>query len=229
MSSSAPCVCSICDSIAALLCAQCHSVHYCSKKYQRIDWPTHKLKEAGKVEGVRISCIADQEVCRADKYIPVKVEDCHEVFRMEEPIPISKLIELPIFVRKCPPDQAWKNCPKAVYTNPPASWLHLDLDPQSSKFGWIPRPQWDERVGSVLAVRVDRKALSSHHMEALCHFCQFKLQPLIEDSFGAGFVKRTRDEVMQEMTKAKFKKFFKEYKVKQKDPSWTATPCPYDV
>lgn len=60
----------------------------------------------GKVKGVRISCEA---MFRADKYIPIDVEDFHEVFRMEELIATSKLIELPIFMRKFPPHQAWKN------------------------------------------------------------------------------------------------------------------------
>ncbi|CAM6122071.1 unnamed protein product [Calypogeia fissa] len=200
------------------------------KSYNNENCTSRGLRGVREVKGVKISCKADQELLGVEKYIQASVEDSHEVFRVEEPIPISRLIELPILVRKCPPHKKWKNRPDADYTNLPASWLHLDLNPKSDSFGFFPF-EWDERVGTVIAVRVDRKVLFPHHMEALCHFCQFTLMPLIEDSIGVGLVERTRDEVMGEMTKAKFKEFFSDYKVKNMlmDRSWMTTPCPYDV
>lgn len=176
-----------------------------------------------KVKGVRISCEADQRLCRADKYVQVKVADGPSVPADPGPIPISRLIELPIVVRKCPPEQHWESYLTGA-DNQPATFLHLNLDPTSDLFGWAPLG-WQRGVGSVLAMRVDRKPLSPHHMDALCYFCQFKLQPVIEDALEG---ERTREEVMRYMTKAKFEKFFIEYKAEQ-GRSWRNTPSPYAV
>ncbi|CAM6113753.1 unnamed protein product [Calypogeia fissa] len=206
-----------------------HTVDY-FKSYDNANYTSRGLRGVRAVKGVQITCKADQELLGAKKYIQATLEDPRDVFRVEEPIPISRLIELPILVRIYPSHKIWKNRPDADYTNLPASWLHLDLNPKSDSFGFFPF-EWDERVGTVIAVRVDRKVLFPHHMEALSHFCQFTLKPLIGDSTGVGLVERTKDEVMGEMTKEKFKEFFSAYKVKNMlmDRSWMTTPCPYDV
>lgn len=180
------------------------------------------------MKGVRISCEADRAVLGADKYISVGVAESHTIFAYPDMIAISKLIELPILLRKCAADEAWKDDPKASYSNQAATFFKLDLDPKSKFFGWAPL-QWQDQVGSVLAMRADRKTLCPHHMEALCYFCQFKMQPLIEDSIGLGTVERTREFILGQMTKAKFEKFFDYYKAKRiaEDPSWKATLSPY--
>lgn len=87
------------------------------------------------------------------------------------------------------------------------------------------------RVGSNVIVRADRKLITSHQVAALCHYAQFKLQPLFEDSMGAGFVQRTREEVMGHMTREKFQAFFDQYKREREaeDLSWANATSPYET
>ena len=78
----------------------------------------------------------------------------------------------------------------------------------------------------------DGKDLSLHHCEVLCDFCQFKMQPLFEDSIGAGMDPEhpmSKDAVLQQMTKEKFERYFTQYRASQleNDPSWLATQSPY--
>lgn len=181
-----------------------------------------------KVRGVRINCDADQRMLGADKYFAVDVADSHTIFAYQDVIAISRMIELPILVRKCAPNEAWN---LNNTRNEAATFLKLDLDPTSNNFGWAPS-QWQERVGSVLAVREDLKTLSPHLMEALCYFCQFKIcQFQMQPLTGAGTVERTRESVLQQLTKAEFQKFFSVYRGQRiaGDLSWVAIPCPYVI
>jgi hypothetical protein len=64
----------------------------------------------------------------------------------------------------------------------------------------------------------------------LCHYCQYELQPIFEDSLGGGRVERTRENVMGFMTE-KFKLFFEKYKsVKSVDDlTWAVEKSPYEM
>lgn len=191
-----------------------------------------------KVKGVRISCEADQTVFRAKKYISVQVPREHPVFTQPTPsCGISKLVELPVLVRKYPADKAWakdESISGTGYSNQAATFLHLNTDPNSRLlmgWGWAPM-QWQNNVGSVLVVRADGKDLSPHHCEVLCSFCQFKMQPLFEDSIEADMDSEqpmSKDAVLQQMTKEKFERYFTQYRASllAVDPSWSATKSPY--
>ena len=48
---------------------------------------------------------------------------------------------------------------------------------------------WQNNVGSVLVVRSADQDVSVQQVEALCHFCQFKIQPLFENALGYGLVR----------------------------------------
>ena len=80
-------------------------------------------------------------------------------------------------------------------------------------------------------VRQDGKDLSPQHMEALCDFCQSKMSPLFEDSMGAGYKERTREEVMGFMTKASFESYFEKYRNEQMRSGntkiWADAKSPY--
>jgi hypothetical protein len=191
-----------------------------------------------KVKGVKISCEADQNVFGAEKYVSVQVPRDHPVFtKVTTPCGISALLGLPVLVKKYPADKAWaknESISGIGYNNQAATFLHLNTDPNSRSlmgWGWAPM-EWQNKVGSVLVVRSDGKDLSPHHCEVLCTFCQFKMQPLFEDSMGAGMNPEnpmSKDAVLQQMTKKNFERYFTEYRASllAEDPSWSATKSPY--
>ncbi|KAI9642996.1 hypothetical protein NHQ30_008730 [Ciborinia camelliae] len=55
-------------------------------------------------------------------------------------------------------------------------------------------------LGNVLATRVDGKDLAVDDVRMMCEFTRRKLQPMFEDSMGAGLVSRTKQEVLDYIT-----------------------------
>jgi hypothetical protein len=182
-----------------------------------------------KVQGVRINCRGDQDVSGVEKYTAVDVPFDHPVFVHPKQPEISRLLGLPVLLRKYPPHRSWKEEPRQHVTQA-VTFLNMDADPKSQSWGWAPM-EWKTEVGSVILVRADGKAITPKHVDALCHYCQFKLQPVFEDSLGAGFVERTREDVLGFMTRKKFEAFFMEYKGEkmQGDPSWAIERSPYGI
>ena len=182
---------------------------------------------SGKVKGVKISCQGDQITFGAEKYVPVDVPRSHMVFYSGTP-PISELVGFPVRVRQYPPDRLWKDSDDAgVYKNQAATFLHQETDKSSNWWGWAPMP-WQNEVGSVLVVRSDGNDVTKQQVEALCEFCQFKMQPLFENGLGAGLVKMTREEVMGYMTPARFREYFAELREKKLDDAaaWIRASLP---
>lgn len=147
------------------------------------------------------------------------------------PVEITRLISSPLLVRKYPPDRRWKDNPNgygfARYDKQSVTSLHMNADPRSQQWEWAPR-EWNG-PGSVFVVRQDGKDIWPKQIEAICEFAQSRLQPLFEDSIGAGLVSRTKQEVIDYMTKKKnFETFFEGYKRKQmeRDPRWANESCP---
>ncbi|KAI9787400.1 MAG: hypothetical protein M1816_007533 [Peltula sp. TS41687] len=170
-----------------------------------------KLKSGKRIKGVRISCKGDQQILRAKQYISVDVPADHPIFSSSDPPPdISQLISLPILVSKYPPDRAWKDLGKAsMYDNVSATFLNLNADPDNHHwFGWA-GPEWQNNVGSVLVVRQDGKDLTIQHVDALCEFCRFRMQPIFEASIEG---KKTKEEIMSCLSREKFEKFWSGYR-----------------
>ena len=162
--------------------------------------------------GVKINCEGDQKYCGTARFTAVDVPAGHPVFS-NAIAPISKLVGMPIHTWQCPPDKTWKD--KAVYTNVPATFLHLNTDESSGDgWGWAPM-KWQNNVGSVLVVRSDGRDVSAQQVEALCHFCQFKMQPLFENATGGGLVHMSRAEVMGYLTPEGFRDYFAEMRVRK--------------
>ena len=113
------------------------------------------------------------------------------------------------------PDRLWKDkwddCP---YENVPATFLHLEPDPDKDSWGWAPM-YWQNGVGSVLVVRSDGRDVTAQQVEALSRFCQFKMQPLFENGLGGGLVEMTRAEVMVFLTPYGFREYFAEVRAKK--------------
>jgi MYND finger len=185
-----------------------------------------------KAQGVRINCLGDQKVFGVEQYVAVAVPPDHPVFQ-STPTGISTHMGLPLLMRKYPPDRAWKGDKDMPYENLPATFMNLNADMSSEQWGWAPL-HWQNDVGSVIVVRKDGKDLTARQAEAFAYYCQFKLQPVFEDSLGGGYVDRTREAVVSQfLTRKKFEQFFDIFKREQardcRDESWLAERSPYNV
>ena len=170
-------------------------------------------QEVKKVRGVKIHCEGDQREYGFAKFAAVDVPVGHPVFS-KAIVPISRLISMPLHTWQYPPDQVWRNKPNA-HTNVPATVLHHNTDEDSGDWwGRVPT-KWQDDVGSVLVVRRDGRDLSVQRMEALCYFCQFKVQPLLENAQGSGLVQMSRAEVMGYLTRKGFAEYFRETKLRK--------------
>ena len=187
----------------------------------------------GKVRGVKINCKGDQIFCDATVFAAVDVPAAHPVFY--EPIaPISRLVGMPLHTRKCPPNNLWKDRhhdSQNPYENVPATFLHRNSDESSGNWwGWAPM-RWRDNVGSVLVVRSNGQDVTVQQVEALCHFCQFKMQPLFENALGGGLVQMSRAEVMGHLTPEGFRDYFAEMRARKvaegasKDWETAGVPC----
>ncbi|KAH0556756.1 hypothetical protein GP486_005453 [Trichoglossum hirsutum] len=182
-----------------------------------------------KVQGVRINCLGDQKVFGAKQYVAAAVPRDHPVF-LSTPTGISTYMGPPLLMRKYPPHRAWKddkNMRPYPYQNQAATFMNLNADVNSQEWGRAPL-HWQNEVGSMMVVHKDGKDLTPHQVEALAYYCQFKLQPVFEDSIGAGSVQRTRKEVVSQfLTRNMFEEFFDIFKREQSDKSWLAETSPY--
>ena len=173
----------------------------------------HDQEEVRKVRGVKIHCEGDQGEYGFAEFAAVDVPAGHPVFS-KAIVPISRLIGMPLHTWQYPPDEVWRNKPNA-HTNVPATVLHRNTGLGSDvSWGSIPM-RWQNDVGSVLVARSDSQDLSVQRMEALCHFCQFKMQPLFENAQGIGLMQMSRPEVMGHLTTKGFAEYFHEMKLRK--------------
>lgn len=141
-----------------------------------------------KVKGVKINCEGDKRAFGLPEFETIDVPTTHPIFTDHGTSEIAERIKIPIFTRKYPPNSGWKDDGRVgPFLNQAATFLHLACtdNRQDGGLGWGWAPvQWQNRVGSVLVVRQDRKPLHPLHMEALARFCQYELGPMFEHSMG---------------------------------------------
>ena len=171
-----------------------------------------QYRNGRKVCGVKINCEGAQSKFGAPKFAAVDVPAAHPVF--SNPVaPTSKLVGMPLHTWQYPPDSASKDNP----TNVPATVLHRNTDETSGNWwGWAPM-KWQNDVGGVLVVRNDDLDVSVQEVEALCHFCQFKMQPLFENALGGGLVQMSRAEVLAYLTPEGFGEYIAEMRAMKMD------------
>ena len=147
-----------------------------------------------KIKGVRINCVGDQKRFDKPHFEAVEVFLTDLIFSDHDTSDIADRIGLPIFTRRCPPDPEWLNKAENEnfdFNNQDATFLHLCCDRQgvfdihSGNFGWgFASQQWQNRVGSAIVVRQDKKPLLPLHAEALCKYCRHEIGPLFAHSNG---------------------------------------------
>jgi hypothetical protein len=199
-------------------------------------------------KGVEITCIADEVCLNAKKFISVDVPTHHPIFDdINLPCPptkVSKMIELPLKIRRILPDPAWRSekFTQNPYENQDAEFLNLETDVRSPRWGArdagaLGNPK-GKMYGRVLVLREDKVDVSLHQVEALTEYFGYVFLKLAMGRHrslrGLTGVKlrEERTKLMAEhVSKAKFEMFFKEFK-KQKitggDASWEDEPSPYD-
>jgi hypothetical protein len=201
--------------------------------------------------GVEITCTADQEFLKLDKFITVDVSIVHPILDDENyphpPTEISKLLDLPIMFRKCFPDKRWKDkMPQRAMGNMAAQFLDINTDVTSDTWGMhnlgqdhqhLDEKGWDI-FGRVLVIRHDKKDLTDYQVEALIDFLQHGVyEEIVKERHGRLFglsqaeLEVERAKLMKELaSKAKFEaafKIFKEKKIKGGDKSWINEMSPY--
>ncbi len=161
-----------------------------------------------KVKGVKVSCVGDIKRF-SKKYVAVDVPKDHPVF-FQRSSPISAMVGMTVKAHMYPFDKAWENMPSTgngPWSNATAAFLHMEVDPNPGvTWGFAPM-HWQNSNGNILVVREDEKDITPAEVEMLCDFCQYKMQPLFEDSNESGGGIRAKREVMAHVTPAGFRNY----------------------
>lgn len=187
-----------------------------------------------KMQGVRINCLGDRYHYKMEKYTPVEVPGEHPV--CEAPIALMSLrMGIALQVMSYPLNPKWKGTwihGEYASDNQSATFMHLHTKPTSGWWGFAP-PPWIDNVGSVVVVRLDRLPLTPEQIMALCDFFQFEMGQYFEDSMGGGDVHRTKEQVLEFLTRERFERSWNEMKemmVAQKYMNWTEdSESPYET
>lgn len=175
-------------------------------------------KSRHSISGVKVTCFGTQKLHGAGPFVQVSVGPTHiarETLPFESEIsPISCSVGLPVRAWKMPSNDEWLNRPDWDFStypdsNPTACKLFMNPNLDSPRWGWAPL-HWQCGIGDVLLIRADDNDLSVDDAELLCRFCEWKLQPMFEDSLGAGWVQRSKQEIVDFITRENMEKFREE-------------------
>lgn len=170
------------------------------------------------ISGVKVTCFGTQKLNGAGPFVHVSVGPTHVArgasFPECEISPISCSVGLPVRVWKMPSNDEWIHRPDWYFStypdsNPTACKLFMNPNIDSPWWGWAPLC-WQCGIGDVLLIRADDNDLSVDDAELLCRFCEWKLQPMFEDALGAGWVQRSKQEVVDFITRENMEKFREE-------------------
>ena len=188
-------------------------------------------------KGIRISCEGDLKHSKAKKFFPITISHNDPIFHdhmisggpiyeggpiPSSPIsPISKLVNLPIQVRKIAPDPAWReNYTGGLYTNAEATFLLCNLDPASDNCGFAPM-YWQDQVGSVLVTTVGSYDITPQQIEALSAYAYHTVVGALGEASETDEEAKIK-EVVDGITLEAFEAFYAEFGAKKvkEDPAW---------
>jgi hypothetical protein len=189
-------------------------VTYNTSEVREIANPQSYIRIPRAIRGVKICCYGEIKLHGTEPYVPVEVPKVHPIrwtHREGDISPISKLLGRPLRLWKFPDIETWIDPPGWSYnlgavSNPDAAFLMMGADPRSEDWGWAPL-YWNNDIGNVLVVYDDDIDLSVNELRLMCHFVRRKLQPMFEDSIGAGLVLRTKQEVLSFITRENMEKY----------------------
>ena len=179
-------------------------------------------------KGVSINCDGDVDVLGSAKYTVVEISPNDPIF-MANIATVSDALQVPLRMRKCPPDPAWKDDGvMGRYNNQAATYLMRRVDPTPDDGWWAFAPMYCQiSAGSVIVVRADGKDITPQQVEAVAYYAQHELEDAIEDAAESESMKE-KLKVAALFTPGKFREFFTKFKAKKagEDPSWDAAVCP---
>ncbi|KXS95582.1 hypothetical protein AC578_3269 [Pseudocercospora eumusae] len=185
-----------------------------------IDLDSESNLPDGYIRAVRINCLGDQRGRNEPPYKAIGIRsDNISYFPRTSSIPSH--LGLPIVVKRLRPDPTWHD--RWLFDNVPATWLHIDCDTESKRWGWAP-PTWQSEVGSIVIARCDGKDISPLQAEVLCDYCQ----RVLGSEFEVSLETRNKQPVLRGMTPQAFSRAFAEYKADRiaNDPRWAREQCP---
>lgn len=163
------------------------------------------------VSAVRINCPGNRALGRA-KFEAVRIR-ADDVTWGAPVTSISQLIGFPLRVVRCaPPHDPAFDDPNHDISNPAAVYLNLGIAPEAD-WGFV-GADWIDPPGSVMVLSGKGVDLSPQHVEALCHWCQFVLKPLFDDSLLIGLHPDNpmkKSEVLARITRREFENFYVGY------------------
>lgn len=130
--------------------------------------PTPTGQDAGVVHAIRIYCDKDKRTHPGAPWVPTTIPADHPVFA-EAPLPVSVRLGIPLVMLRegtVARDRAELDCQMATY---------LAIDDHTG----FAAPRWQMNVGTVVVARLDRKPLSSQHVEGFWMY-----NDAILDAFG---------------------------------------------
>jgi hypothetical protein len=202
-----------------------------------------------KINGAVITCLGDQKLCNKKHYIEVEIKGNNEVFN-DDPTSISKYMNLPLITFKLPPAPEWRDHSLSTlqynpYENFEAVRMNRSMDVASYSFGWSHMRKWDQRPGSILVVRADRKDITARQVEALATYCMEDLMEAgqeyaegeeeiegDEERISPQTIVRRENFMRDHLCQAKFDSFFERLKAKKVaagDSAWLDVVSPYSV
>ncbi|KAL8748020.1 MAG: hypothetical protein Q9190_000170 [Brigantiaea leucoxantha] len=186
--------------------------------------------QKGVIKGVKVTCLGEQQYYRAKKYVSVDIPRFQYQLQLQgRSSPISSLAGFPVRGRKYPLKRDLYSDAKA-YSNREIGHLFREVDPPSTAWG-MTHHHWDFHVGSVLLVREDEQDLTPQQAEALCAFCEEKIQPLIKEASEHNMVDETgRGSVVSAINPWAFREFYEDYRRRMiKDQGWTGATSPTEI
>lgn len=181
------------------------------------------------VSVVRINCPGDHALGRP-KFETIKIRANHVAY--DAPVTsISQLMDFPLRVIRCSAPYA-SEYEKREHNvdNTAATYLNMGVDPEVS-WGFVGL-DWVDPAGSVIVVRGKGQNLSPQHVEAMCHWCEFVLRPLFDNSRSMGLHPETpiaKSAVLARITRSEFEDFYVGYDAWKGriDPSWKKSQGPF--
>lgn len=166
----------------------------------------YKPRPGPKIQCVRINCPDDQKRYGRPKFDTVNIQESL-LYGPKKLLQVASRVGVPLCLTQS------SHFPDVIFADPDlfneaASALCYDVDPGARYWGMMVNQNeiLEGMQGTVIAFRQDRRPISQGEVADLCDFCA-SLAPEYENVLGAGFVSKTKEEVLAVITPNEFSVF----------------------